>query len=244
LTVPPRRLLLPRMCWHLDELQTNAYRCRMVSSHCTHRRTRSFYRSPSPRRLLTVLLRVAALVTVALCATTLPAYAQGSKLAVIDLRRAVIETEDGLRVQSKLKQLFDNRQTELDGKQKGFQESKTKLEKQAKQGKLSKQELQKRYDSLQKQASELQGMLVEYQREMQRQENELTSPIVTRMMTLIRRVASQNSYDMVLDRSAVPYVRSDLDITDRLIQMYNAGEVEGADKRPATPKKTRKTGKK
>ena len=55
-------------------------------------------------------------------------------------------------------------------------------------------------------------------------------------MTLIRRVASQSSYDMVLDRSAVPYVRSDLDITDRLIQMYNAGEAPGSDDRKSKPK--------
>jgi len=34
------------------------------------------------------------------------------KFAVIDLRRAVADTEDGLRVQAKLQQLFDSRQSE------------------------------------------------------------------------------------------------------------------------------------
>ncbi|MBW2525950.1 MAG: OmpH family outer membrane protein [Deltaproteobacteria bacterium] len=211
----------------------------MLSGHYTHRRTLRDCTPALAAKLLGSLLRIAVLVAVLLCAWAPAAYAQGSKFAVIDLRRAVIETEDGLRVQSKLKQLFDSRQTELDGRQKAFQEGKAKLEKQAKQGKLSKQELQKRYDSLQGQATELQGMLVEYQREMQRQENELTSPIVSRMMTLIRRVASQQSYDMVLDRSAVPYVRSDLDITDRLIQMYNAGEGQ-SDTKPKPSKKAPK----
>lgn len=170
-----------------------------------------------------------------LCASSAVAYAQG-KFAVIDLRRAVIETEDGLRVQSKLKQLFDNRQTDLDQKQKTFQQSKIDLDKDAKRGKLSKQLLQSRADKLQKQAMELQGALTRYQREMQQQENELTTPIVTRIMTLIRRVAAQNSYDMVLDRSAVPYFRSDLDITDRLIQMYNAGPGGGGAKKPGAKK--------
>lgn len=198
--------------------------------------------SLSPRRWLLALPWLMGLVVGALCLTAAPAHAQGSKIAIIDMRRAVIETEDGLRVQSKLKQLFDNRQTELDQRQKDFQQAKAKLEKQAKDGKLSKKQLQTQYDALQKQAAELQGMLMEYQREMQRQETELTNPIVNRMMKLIRRVASQNSYDMVVDRAAVPYFRADLDITDRLIQMYNAGET-GA-KKGSSKKQGSKGGKK
>lgn len=209
----------------------------MLSGNAAQRRTRTLLRTHRPTGLWCLLLRTAALAAVLLAAWSGTAAAQESKIAVIDLRRAVIETEDGLRVQSKLKQLFDSRQTQLDGKQKAFQEAKANLEKQAQQGKMSKQELQKRYDALQQQAAELQGMLVQYQREMQQQENELTSPIVNRMMKLIRRVASQSSYDMVLDRTAVPYVRADLDITDRLIQMYNAGEGKGDDAGDQTPRR-------
>jgi outer membrane protein len=164
------------------------------------------------------------------------ARAEG-KFAIVDLRRAVIQTEDGLRVQARLKQLFDNRQQELDQKQRGLQDQKATLEKDAKAGKVSKADLQKKYETLQQQAMELQGMAMEYQREMERQDKELTGPIIDRMMALIRRVASQGGFDMVLDKSAVPYFRSDLDLTDRLIQLYNAGEGESA-KAPEKPAAT------
>ena len=54
---------------------------------------------------------------------------------------------------------------------------------------------------------------------------------------------TQDGYDMVVDKQAVPYVRSDLDLTDRVIQSYNQGgggdsksEGKGGAKAPAAPK--------
>src|SRR5262245_30227817 len=62
-----------------------------------------------------------------------PAQAQNAsmKLAVVDVRRAVLETEEGLRVQSSLKKLFDSRQTELEAKQVQLQKDRDTLEKDA-----------------------------------------------------------------------------------------------------------------
>lgn len=181
--------------------------------------------SSRPRRACALgrLVCAVAAAAVLLCVGSGTAAAQ-NKVAVIDLRRAVTDTEDGLRVQSRLKQLFDSRQQELDDKQKGFQQAKESLDKDAKAGKVSKADLQKRYEALQQTALELEKLAMEYQREMQRQESQLTNPIVERVNALIRREAAQNGYDFVLDRTAVPFFRSDLDITDRIIQFYNAGE--------------------
>lgn len=146
------------------------------------------------------------------------------KIAVIDLRRAVLETEDGLRVQATLKKLFDARQVELDQKQQGLQRDKDELEKDAQAGKANKESLQKRYEALQKQFAELQSVIVEYQREMQRKEGELTNPIVAKVMGIVRRIAAQDGFEMILDKAAVPYFRSDLELTDRAIQMVNSGQ--------------------
>ncbi|MBI4703612.1 MAG: OmpH family outer membrane protein [Deltaproteobacteria bacterium] len=196
----------------------------------------AFVRGFAPwRRCLGRLAAGAAVTLLVLCAFPGLARAQ-ARFAVIDLRRAVIETEDGLRVQAKLKQLFDSRQTELDGKQKDFQRAKEELDGEAKGGKLAKPELAKKLERLQQQAAELQTTLVEYQREMQRQESEATTPILQRMLSLVARLAAQSGYDMVVDKSAVPYFRSDLDVTDRIIQMYNVGAGPG----PAEPKDTKK----
>src|SRR5262245_22757485 len=94
----------------------------------------------------------------ALLGAAAPAAAQ-SKIAVIDVRRAMLETEQGLRVQATLKKLFDNRQIELDNKQRQLQADKDALEKEAQAGKASKDALQKKYENLQKQAAELQNTM-------------------------------------------------------------------------------------
>lgn len=164
------------------------------------------------------------------------------KIAVIDLRRAVLETEDGLRVQATLKKLFDARQVELDQKQQGLQRDKDELEKDAQAGKVNKEALQKRYETLQKQFAELQSVIVEYQHEMQRKEGELTNPIVAKVMGIVRRIAAQDGFEMILDKAAVPYFRSDLELTDRAIQMVNSGQAgepgaaPPAKSAPVTPK--------
>jgi len=146
------------------------------------------------------------------------------KIAVIDVRRAMVETEEGLRVQATLKKLFNNWQVELDTKQRTLAQEKETLEKDAQNNKISKDQLQRRAEAWQKQYAELQAVAMEYQREMQRKETELTTPIYQRIMGIVRRIAAQDGFEMVLEKSAVPYMRADLEITDRAIQMYNTGQ--------------------
>lgn len=147
-----------------------------------------------------------------------------SKIAVVDVRRAVLETEEGLRVQATLKKLFDSRQVEIDGKQRALAQDKEELDREVQGGKTPKEALQRKFEALQKRAMELQSLTLDYQREMQRKEGELTTPILQRILGLVRRIASQEGYEMVLEKSAVPYYRADLEVTDRAIQLYNGGQ--------------------
>jgi outer membrane protein len=174
-------------------------------------------------------LALAAVAGGALLGSAAPAAAQSqSKVAVIDVRRAVLETEQGLRVQATLKKLFDSRQADLDNKQRQLQSDKEVLDKEAAGGKTSKEQLQKKYETLQRAAAELQSSMVESQREMQRKEGEMTNPILQGVLDAVKRIAAQDGYEMVLEKSAVPYFRGDLELTDRAIQLYNSGQPGGA----------------
>jgi outer membrane protein len=162
------------------------------------------------------------------------------KIAVIDTDRAVFETEEGLRAQATLKKLFDSRQVELDNKQRALQQEKDELDKQATAGKASKESLQKKAEALQKQFIELQTLYVDYQKEMQRKRGELTTPIMQKVMTIVRNIAMQEGFEMVLEKAVVPYFRADLELTDRAIQLYNSGQAssapaKGTPGKPATP---------
>lgn len=159
-----------------------------------------------------------------------PALAE-MKIAVVDTQRAVMETEDGLRAQATLKKHFDKRQHELDEKQTSLQKEREDLEKQ--KDVLSKQALQTRVDKWQHDMSELQAVFVEYNKELQKKQGEMTQPIFQKTMGIIRRLATQSGYDLVVDKQAVPYNRSDLDLTDRVITEYN--QAAGATSAPPTP---------
>jgi outer membrane protein len=143
------------------------------------------------------------------------------RVGVVDVQRAVMQTEDGLRAQATLKKLFDSRQQELNRKQQELQRQKEDIDKQAKV--LSKEAFQKRVDEWQKQMVDLQTVFLEYNKELEKKQKELTDPVFEKVLGIIKRIASSENFDLVVDKATVAYVRGDLDLTDRCIQLYNSG---------------------
>lgn len=154
-----------------------------------------------------------------------------TKVAVVDIQRAVMETEDGLRAQAQLKKYFDRRQAELNGRQEDLLKKKEDLEKQSKL--LSKEALARAMDDWQRQMAELQQVFQTYNGELGKKQNEITAPIYARVSGFLRKIAKKDGYDVILDRQAVPYVKAELDLTDVVISMYNSGEDAPAEPAPA-----------
>lgn len=181
-------------------------------------------------RSTSFLLAIAGITAGVLLTTSLPAQQPpvatpapgGVKIVVVDVQRAVMETEDGLRAQATLKKYFDRRQGDLDGKRDDLLRRKDEIEKQSKV--LSKEALVRAMEDWQRQMNELQAVFMDYNKEIQRKQGDVTAPIYAKISGLLRKVAKRDGYDLVLERQAVPYVRSELDITDQIITMYNAGE--------------------
>ena len=168
------------------------------------------------------LFSVFGAVALSVSAALVPGVAQAqAKIAVVDTERAVMETEDGLRAQATMKKLFDSKQHELDKKQEELAKERDDIDKQ--RDVLSKGALAKRADKWQRDMMQLQQKFVEYNQDIQKKQSELTQPVFQKTMNIIRRLATQEGFDVVVDKKAVPYVRSDLDLTDRVITMYNQG---------------------
>lgn len=161
---------------------------------------------------------LAAAITAFLSLYGLTASAQ-MKMAVVDVQRAVMQSEDGLRAQATLKKLFDSRQQELNKRQTDLQKQKEEIDKQ--KTVLSQQAMQKKVDEWQKEMVELQTTFVEYNKELEKKQKELTDPIFERVLGAIKRIAGQDSYDLIVDRATVAFARGDLDLTDRVIQVSN-----------------------
>jgi outer membrane protein len=163
----------------------------------------------------------AALAVAAFALAFAPMASAQMRVAVVDTQRAVMETEDGLRAQATLKKLFDKRQRELDQKQKDLQKEREELEKNRAQ--IATEAMAKRAETWQREMAQVQAVFVEYNKELQQKQNELTQPIVQKTIGIIRRLATQEGFDLVLERQAATYFRADLDLTDRVITLYNRG---------------------
>jgi outer membrane protein len=171
-----------------------------------------------------------------------PAAASADGVAVVDLQGAVMQTEDGLRAQAQLKKLFDRSQKDLDAKQIQMQRTRQDIEKQARV--LSREAIAKRMDAWQREMLSLQTTFVEYNKDLQKKQGEMTQPIVKKMVGIIERIARREGYGLVIDRQAAPYARADLDLTERVVRMYNSGDAGAGDEKKDEKKEEKKEEKK
>jgi outer membrane protein len=182
-------------------------------------------RVASPFRKEALLVSVALLGAAAILRSP-SAHAEGSaapmKVAVVDIQRAAFETEDGLRAQATLKKYSERRNMELGMRQDELERKRADIEKQSKV--MSKESLARALEDWQKQAGELQAVYMDYSRDMQKKQQDVAAPILGRLAGLVRKIALRDNVDIVFDRQATPYARAELDITDQIIVLYNAGE--------------------
>src|SRR5262245_15488706 len=91
----------------------------------------------------------------ALLAAATPSEAEAeTKIAIVALQHAIMQTEDGIRAQATLKKLFDRRQQDLNAKQNELDRAREDIDKQ--RHVLSREALQKRMEDWQRQMVELQ----------------------------------------------------------------------------------------
>lgn len=181
------------------------------------------------------LTRHAVTLLVALIASTVTPrlYAQ-VRIAVVDLQRAMNETEDGRAAKRRLEGIFRNRQAQLDRAQEDLKRMKTEIEQQ--RDVLSREALEGRVEAYQKALIELQSQYVEFQQELAEREAELTKRILDRMQDILRRMGQAQGYTLILERNegGVVWVPSNLDLTDAVIQQYNTDFPPGTDMEPAS----------
>ena len=167
-----------------------------------------------------------ALATMVLAGSASKADAQ-VKIGVVDLQRAINETEDGRQAKRRLKKLFDERQKSLDAKQTNLKAQKDSLERQ--QDVLSEDALRKKVEKYQADLMDLQNEYMQYQQELSSKEAELTQVILEKMQGILRRIGQTDGYTLIVEANegGVVWVPSNLDLTDVLIQRYNKQAKQG-----------------
>jgi outer membrane protein len=143
------------------------------------------------------------------------------RIAVVDLQHAVLMTREGQRAQVSLKQVYDQWQKELDTKNAELTRERQELDRQAPS--LTKSVLDKRREDLQRKETELKAVFVEHDRDLKKRQDELTAPIVRKMVSIVSQKGEASGYDLVIDKQAVPFARTSLDLTDQVVRAYDEG---------------------
>src|SRR5262245_16449317 len=114
-----------------------------------------------------------------------PGSAGESKIAVVDVHRALLATEDGIRAQASMKKRFDKRQQELDGKKAELARIHDDIERQAHV--VSREVLARRVEDWQQQMLKLQTVFVDYEKELAKFQADLSAPIQNKLLGVIKR---------------------------------------------------------
>ena len=152
-----------------------------------------------------------------------------TKIAVVDLQGALMRTDDGMSAAASLRGYSQSRQQDLDRRQKNLAKEESELRKQARV--LSRGSLQRRTEHWQRRMVEVQTKYIEYNKTLQKKQADMMNPITKKLFGAVRKAAQRKGFDLVIDRAAVPFARSDLDLTDLVVQIYNGGGGGGGDKK-------------
>jgi len=165
------------------------------------------------------------LLAIPLLAAFLPlaptAQAQ-TKVAFVDLQRAMNEVADGRQAKAKLKKEFDTRQKQLDERQEELKQLQADL--QAKGDAMSDEARRKAQTEMDQKLMEVSKLYAQLQKELTQKEHDATKGIFAKMSNLIRSIAEAEGVAMVFEKtdSALMYAQPSLDLTNELIRRYNA----------------------
>ncbi len=142
-----------------------------------------------------------------------------SKVAVVDMQKAIQSTEAGKKAKKELETEFEKRKKELQKKETDLKKMGDDLEK--KRTVLSEEVLGKKQAEMQEEMMKYRESLNKNQMEIQKKEQDLTRPILDKMKKVIADQAKSGGYTLVLENSAVVlYAESATDLTDQVIKAF------------------------
>lgn len=180
--------------------------------------------------VLSVLVVMAAAV-LALPATS---YAQG-KVAVIRIQEAIARCNDGQKAAATLRERFGPKQQELEKQQREINDLQNQLKTQDKT--LSDDARNRLLRSVDEKTRALTRANEDAQAEAQQAEQDAINEIGRKMINVINEHAKGAGYSMVLDISSpqtpVLYADMTLDITDKVIDLYNTAATQSGSAAPS-----------
>jgi outer membrane protein len=158
------------------------------------------------------------LVCLALAYFSQIAFAQ-AKVAVINLQKAVLESDEIKKASTQLEAKFKPRQQELEKLQNEIQVIQQQLQSNA--GKLNPQAEADLNAQGAKKQRDLQRKGEDLQADVDRERNEILGKSTQKMGDVVKKLAEEKGYDLVVDISNTIYFKPALEITSDALAAFN-----------------------
>ena len=175
--------------------------------------------------------------------TTAPGAASAGKIAVLNVRQAIVTTAEGKQASAELQSQFAPRQNEMETLNKQINDIRQQLA--ANQTTWSDEQKAKAQAQGQRLAAQLERKNTELQEDVNTAQGDVVDRIGRKMMEVLDRYARENGFVAVFDSSAqnspIIYASNNIDVTQEVIRLYDQqypvkGSGAPAAKPAATPK--------
>ena len=153
-------------------------------------------------------------------AMAMPAFAEDFRVGFVNTDRVFREANSAKAAQAKLEQEFSKREKDLNDLGNTIKGMSDKFEREAPT--LSESQRQQRQKQLIDQDREFQRKRREFQEDLTARKNEELQQVLERANRIVKQVAEQEKYDLVLQEAV--YINPKHDITDKVIKALNAAK--------------------
>jgi len=162
---------------------------------------------------------VASVIAVVLVLRAEPASARDLRIGVVDMQRAVSETDDGKAAESRLMGEKKRYEAELNRKLKEFYDEEEKLRKAW--SILKDDEKRKRAADSRKKFEDLQKRYLSAERTLMEKKTKEMLKITQKLNKVIQRIAQKEKYDYIFSNAAVLWAPRHVDVTNEVIRAFN-----------------------
>lgn len=144
-----------------------------------------------------------------------------SKIGFVDMQAVIAKSEPGLKAMEQLKTQFQGMKDNLDAQKKSLDALREELQKQSmmlsQEAKLDKETQYKR------KVRDFQDMGQNYQRKLQQAEQNLSKPIIEKLLGVVQDYGKKNGYTAIFDKQAsgLVYQQDNVDLTNAIIAELN-----------------------
>ena len=173
------------------------------------------FSKPFARALMFVCAGVLSLGSAAAQTGAAPSPA---KVAIINVQRAIVDTAQIKKAQADLEAKFKPRAAEVEKLQKELQDIQARLQ----GGKATPQEESELQMRGQRRQREYQRLTEDLQGEVDRERTEILQGAGQRMNEIVRKMAEERGFDVVIDVTNTVYFKPALEITADVVKAYDA----------------------